>query len=604
MGIWASLIGHPVPECHNPRVADRIVSIDGRRTALLVICALAIAHALAFVLAPLRATPFPAYAGASRLTIVPDTVAGIGLLATGLLVIALGGRGRVGGLAVLASIAWEGGAPVARSVGLVVAPFLAPLLLDLVVSATAWDKRRGPQVIVAGTYALTAVASVGRALVRDPFVDLDCGSNCRDNVFLVFPDPGLAATLNGLLEVARLFGTVALMGYVIGRLVMTTEPDRRASLAVLVPGALVAVAECSYALALLRSPLDGADDPAFVGMFAARAIASTTLAIGIGWVVVKARVTADSVARITRDLAAATGPGGLRDALARALGDPALRVVYWLPQAALYVDETGAAVDVVSLPAGRVATPIVRGGERIALVVHQSGVDAKSLTRDIGAAARLAAENERLQAEVRMQIVDMQASRRRIVATTDDHRRGLERDLHDGAQQRMLALSYELRLAQAAAERDGPPGLAIALGRASGETLAAIDELRELAHGIFPVILAEAGLQAALETLADRSALPLRMSIEIDNRCPAATEATAYLVIDEAIRSAARRGATAASVGVSRSVGLLLVRVEDDAPAQHEDVTHLVDRVGALGGRLVDTWLPRGHELRAEIPCV
>lgn len=592
-------------------MADRIVSIDRRRMGLLVICALAIAHALALVLAPLRSAPFAVYVGASKLTILPDTVAGIGLLASGLLVIALGGRGRVGALAMVASIAWwapfwvgwEGGAPIVRSVGLVVAPFLVALLLDLVVSSTAWDRRRRPQVIVIGTYAVAAVASLGRALVRDPFLDLNCGSNCRDNVFLLFPDPRLAATLNWLLEAAGLFGAIALMAYVIVRLGTATGPDRRAHLAVLVPGALVALAELAYAVALFRSPLEGADDPAFVGVFLARSIAITTLAIGIGWVVVKARMTADSVVRLARALAAATGPGGLRDALARALGDPALRVVYWLPQTAEYVDETGAAVDTARLPAGRVATPIVRGGERIAVVIHQSGVDTESLTRDIGAAARLAAENERLQAEVRTQIADLQASRRRIVATADDHRRGLERDLHDGAQQRLLAMSYELRLAQAAAERDGLPGLAIAIGRASGETLAALDDLRELAHGIFPAILAEAGLPAALETLADRSVMPLQMSIELDHRCPVATETTAYFVIDEAIRSAVRRGATSAWVGVSRSVGLLLVRVEDDAPAQAEDLTHLVDRVGALGGRLVGTWPPGGYSLRAEIPC-
>jgi len=592
-------------------VADRIVRIDGRRTALLVICALAIAHAVALVLAPLRAAPFPAYAGASRLTIVPDVLAGIGLLAAGLLVIALGGRRRVAALAMLAGIAWwaplwvawEGGSPIARSLGLVVTPFLVPLLLDLVISATAWRRRPVWRVAVGVTYTVVAVASVGRALVRDPFVDLDCGSNCRANVFLVFPDRTLAAVMSQFLEVATFAGAIILLAYVLIRLGVATSPDRRAHAAVLVPGVLVGIAEAVNAAMLLRSPVERADDPVFTGVFLARAIALVILAIGLVWLVARSRWVAESVARLARNLAAASGPGGLRESLAVALGDPDLRVGYWLPRTAEYVDEAGGRIDLENIPVGRVATPIVRRGGRIALVIHHSGVDTVILTKRIGAATRLAAENERLQAEIRWQIGQIQDSRRRIVATADDKRRQLERDLHDGAQQRMLALSYELRLAQAAAERDGPTALATMLGQASNETLGALEELRELAHGIFPAILGEAGLPAALETLADRSALPLRFSIALDRRCAATSETTAYLVIDDAIRSAARRGATTAVVAVSRSASLLLVQVDDDASVPPGDQTHLLDRVGALGGSLVGASQPGAQVLRAEIPC-
>jgi signal transduction histidine kinase len=284
-------------------------------------------------------------------------------------------------------------------------------------------------------------------------------------------------------------------------------------------------------------------------------------------------------------------------ALARAIGDPELRIAYWLPASSRYVDGRGRPVDEPVNEAGRVITPLVRDGMRVAVVTHAAGV--AELEHEIGAAVRLALENERLQAEVLAQLHDMRVSRARIVETGDAERRRLERDLHDGAQQRLLALSYDLRVARAAAEDEGDAETASFLAVASGEAQIALGELRELAHGIHPAILTEAGLAPALATLADGAPLAVAIGETTEERYSAPVETTAYLVVAEAIDDAARRGARHAAVSAPRHHEQLVIEVEDDGSKRSGMMIHLADRVGAVGGRLE----LQETTLRAEIPC-
>ena len=238
----------------------------------------------------------------------------------------------------------------------------------------------------------------------------------------------------------------------------------------------------------------------------------------------------------------------------------------------------------------------MRDGRRVALVTHAAGV--AELEREIGAAVRLALENERLQAEVLAQLHDLRVSRTRIVETGDAERRRLERDLHDGAQQRLLALSYDLRVARAA-EAEGDVETASLLAEATGDAQAALGELRELAHGIHPAILTEAGLGPALATLADAAPLAVEIDETAEERYPAPVETAAYFVVAEAIDDAARRGASYAAVSALREDERLVVKVEDDGSERTSAMIHLADRVGAVGGSL-DV---EPTTLRAEIPC-
>jgi signal transduction histidine kinase len=245
----------------------------------------------------------------------------------------------------------------------------------------------------------------------------------------------------------------------------------------------------------------------------------------------------------------------------------------------------------------------VRDGQPLAVVVHDWALAAEhDLEREIGAAARLAVDNERLRAENLAQLEDLRASRTRLVATADATRRRLERDLHDGAQQRLLAALYELRLAASATStQNSDPALVAKLSEASRLAEQTLSELRELAHGIYPAILTEAGLGPSLRTFADRAPIAVEITGVVDDRFDANVEAASYLVVVETVNDASRNTATLASVRVHNGGASLIVDVDHDGSTTSSDLAvHLADRVGALGGQLaVD-----GTAVRAELPCV
>jgi signal transduction histidine kinase len=191
------------------------------------------------------------------------------------------------------------------------------------------------------------------------------------------------------------------------------------------------------------------------------------------------------------------------------------------------------------------------------------------------------------------------ASRARIVEASVAERRRLERNLHDGAQQHLLALSYDLRLARASAEADADGELVELMESAVDDAQAALEELRELAQGIYPAILMEAGLEAALETLADEASLPVELKSTLHERQPPSVEAAAYFAVAEAVEDAAARAATSVHVDVTRAGERLAVAVDDDGRGRSTSLGHVADRIGALGGsvELGPT------TLRASIPC-
>jgi signal transduction histidine kinase len=321
------------------------------------------------------------------------------------------------------------------------------------------------------------------------------------------------------------------------------------------------------------------------------------LAAGLVWAAIRTRVQQRAVARIATSLGQAPPPGSLQAALAQAVGDPKLRITYWLRDAEHYVDAIGRPVAEPVTAPGRTVTTLLRDGRRIAVVSHTAALP--DLERELGAAIRLALENERLQAEELAHLDQLRASRVRIVETGDSERRRLERDLHDGAQQQLLALSYDLRLARTQAEADGDAPTGSLLTEAIGQAQAALGELRDLAHGIYPAILAEAGLTPALASLADAAPLPVQIHDAAQGRYPAVVETCAYLLVAEALDDAAHRDASHATVSVVQDGGRLVVTVKDDGTDRTSSLVQLADRVGALDGGLDVE--PR--RLRAELPC-
>ncbi len=330
---------------------------------------------------------------------------------------------------------------------------------------------------------------------------------------------------------------------------------------------------------------------------------SLALAAGMLWGGAGRGAVADLVVELER-----TPPGSVRDALARALGDPSLELGLWLPERTAYVDHGGRPLDLPTA-LSRAVTVLGPPGAPVAALVHDPALlERPALLQSAGAAARLALENERLQAELRLQLAEVRASRARIVTAGDEERRRLERDLHDGAQQRLLSLGLALQLVRAEV---GPEanGAATLLGEAEAELAAALEELRQLAQGIHPAVLTEHGVGPALKTLVARSPLPVELQHVPDERLPAPLEAAAYFLVSEALANVAKHArASAVSVSIVCEDGSLVVEVDDDgvggaAPRTGSGLAGLADRLHALDGVLtIESEAGCGTRLRAEIP--
>ena len=549
---------------------------------------------------------FTTYAGRSGSAAGLMVAAGLALVLAGLLASLTSRAGPAGDLAVLAGIiwfapvwvGWELGPPLVRTIGMLAAGFAFPLLFYLVLT---FPGDRPPS---AGTRALTwavyleaALAALGLALFRDPYLDPACWANCTDNVFLVRSLPALARAVTATDRWFTVAAAATLLAVCAWRLLARRGRARVVLVPIVLPAMVFAAATWAHAIALSWMPLEDPGNPAFQLIFDVQNAAVILLAAGLAMDAVMTVVHRRSVARIVASLGAAPAPGSLESALARALGDPELRVAYWLPDVQRYVDAQGRPLAEPAAAPGRLVTALMQQDRRVAMVSHAAALP--ELEREFGAAIRLGLENERLQAEILFQLSEVRASRARIVQSGDAVRRRLERNLHDGAQQRILALSYDIRLAHASAEADADDRARLLLEQALAEVQAGLGELRELAHGIYPAILTEAGLGSALATLADSAPIPVELDDAVQGRYPEAIETAAYLLVTEAIEDAAGRGAGYAAVTVAHRDGRLTVTVEDDGQGRTSPMAEIADRVGALGGILTvePTWMG------AQIPC-
>ena len=296
----------------------------------------------------------------------------------------------------------------------------------------------------------------------------------------------------------------------------------------------------------------------------------------------------------------------LRDRLARALGDPTLEIAYWLEQTGTYADAAGRPCALPDDRTGAV-THVLAGGAHVAALIHDPALlDERDLVESVRATAGLVLENERLAAEVRAQLQEVRASRARIVAAADEERRRLERDLHDGAQQRLVALSLKLALARAEAD----PAAGTAFDRAREDIERALAELREFARGVHPSVLREDGFDSAIEALARRAPLPVEIIGTARGRLPDPIELAAYFFVSEALTNVAKHArATHTTVTIEREQGRLRLTVADDGigganTSRGSGLGGLADRLAALDGTLTVHSEPgAGTELVTTIPC-
>jgi signal transduction histidine kinase len=426
----------------------------------------------------------------------------------------------------------------------------------------------------------------------------DRGCDCPDNVFQIADAPGAS---EAIVHVQQVLGAVIGVAtiVVLTRRWHAASPSQKLAVApVLATGAAVFAALIPWTLNdALDEPLD--DWPDLVVQLA---LAAVPVAFLVG--LLRTRLARGAAADLLIELGGPLAPGTLRAALARALRDPSLTIAYWLGDR--YVDADGRPTE---WSEDRAVTHVERDGRRVAALVHDP-YDDPELIRSAGAAAGLALENERLQAELRAHLEELRASRARIVEATQKERQRIERDLHDGTQQRLVSITMTLALADAKLARD-PVAAKALLDEARASLKEALKELRELSQGIHPGILTERGLPAALEELAYAARLPLELDVGLNERLPDRVEAAAYYVVSEALTNILKYAdATAVRIRVQRADGRAIVEIADDGVggadpgAQGTGLKGLADRVDALGGRLhVESPPGRGTVVHAEIPC-
>jgi signal transduction histidine kinase len=427
-----------------------------------------------------------------------------------------------------------------------------------------------------------------------------------ENPLLVSNDPDLSSTISR----TRFWVGLVLLGALAVILIRRWHGERgvrsSAMLAALLSGGLVMALLGIWYLAILAHW-----DPDLIQrMEEARIVSLALVPFAFLAGVLRSRVAgAAAIRELVTRLGDPRERTGLRDALADALADPSLALAYWLPDRGEYVDADGRPVEIPAEGSDRMCTPVESRGERVAAIIHDASLRAdQELVRAVGAAASLTLENERLDAELRAKVEELQASRARIIESGDAARRRIERDLHDGAQQRLVSLALSLRLVQLKVEED--PEAVRELEAARRQLEQALEELRELARGIHPSVLSDRGLDAVLEGLASRAPLPVELDAALGARLPATIESTAYFVVAEALTNVARYSrATHARVKITRENGRVLVEVSDDGvggadPAHGSGLRGLLDRIAALDGRLeVDSEPGHGTIVRATIPC-
>jgi signal transduction histidine kinase len=452
---------------------------------------------------------------------------------------------------------------------------------------------RFERALVAACFA----AAVGLQLAK-----IAIGATGSDNLLQLvsWPEASLRLEQVQVLAISAIcligFGVLAVRRLQLGRL-------RRRSLGLLVD---------SFALALVMIAALLIDNvfqqPAYEPLYRA-----SFLVIGLSPIVflialLDARLARSAVGELVIELRSDPAPADLQAAVSRALRDPSLTLAYWLPDFETYADLDGRPVEVPARD-GRAATPIDRNGVRIAALLHDPELEEEPELLDaVGATAAIALENARLQAELAARLEEVRASRARVIEAGQKERQRLERNLHDGAQQRLIALSLNLKLLQK--QLGDNPEASRQLDEAQREITMSLEDLRDVAHGIHPAVLTAHGLAVALEQVAARAPVSTRLDVEIEARLPEPVEVAAYYVVTESLANVGKHAqATSASVDVRRTAEGLVVEVVDDGigGADSERGTGLrglADRVEALGGRLrVWTSPGGGTRVRAEIPC-
>ena len=447
-----------------------------------------------------------------------------------------------------------------------------------------------PSIVVVAASFVAGIGLLGlaSAAVFDP--DAEGCIQCPANLVRVADAPGLGHSLAQVGLVATAVWAAAFAALATARIIRASPARRRWSAPVLLPAvAAVALFAVDAIHGLDRGFLS--NDPTDRALRMAEAGALALVAAGVALARWRTRRTRAALARLVLDIGAAPAPGELRSWLADSLGDPSLELLHRLDSGE-WVDAEGRHAD-PSSEAERETTLVRARGEEVLAVIHRPGLlDDPALLSELVTTARLALEHEGLHAARRARLEELRASRARLVAAADAKRRELERDLHDGAQQRLVAIALAVRLARRQIAADDPL-LDARLGEAEEGVRTAVVQLRDVAHGLFPTVLADEGLRAALDELSEDTPRLVPRSLP-DGRFPASVESAAYFAAVESLRLTER---DVTVDGVSEN-GCLRLRI-DTGTTLDGAMTQIKARVGAVGG----TVAVADGELLLEMPC-
>jgi signal transduction histidine kinase len=582
----------------------------GLRRALLALFALGVIFAGLDVALALTST----HEDQKVVTAILGPLIGLSFMGTGVFAWWRRPLNRFGLLMTGVGIAWflagltESNNSTVFTIGSYVEPLYLVIVIQMVLSfPTGRLETLAQRVTIAAGY-LTVLA------VRLPFFLLggDISGDLKgprpDNVLAIVDAPDLADVFDYTATFIAVVVLVSTLVLLVRKRQAATPPQRRALAPMLWTGlALVALLGIAFLVDVLGLPGRIGD---VAGLLALVAFAILPFAFLAG--LVRSRYSrAGAVGELIERLNNPEADRSLGLALADALGDRSLKLVYWRPSAGHYVTYDGRPVELPEAGSGRAVTEVEREGIRVGAIIHDASLaDEPGLVRAVAASAALALENERLEAELRARLDELQTSRSRLVEVSMFERRRLERDLHDGAQQRLVALSLQLGLAKRRLEEGQDVAAGAMLDAARDELARALEELRELARGIHPAVLTDRGLEPALEALAERAPLPVSLDQMPAERLPAPVEAAAYFVVAEALTNVVKyAGASTAAVRIRRNGAYAVVEVRDDGvggadPTIGTGLRGLADRLAALDGRLeVHSPPGEGTTVRAEVPC-
>jgi signal transduction histidine kinase len=494
----------------------------------------------------------------------------------------------------LSSLGWANGAPV-QSIGQAfdLLPAIVFLHVFLAFPSGRLEHRFERLLVVVGYATAFGLQLVGMAL----------GGFGPDNLLAVVSEPAAAATLLDVQLVAISAFCLTGVGVLVARRRGEGRPLRR----------WAALLVDSFALGLVMIAvlfLTGAfEGPAFETIrratFFVVGLAPAAFLVGL----LSARLARSSLADLLVEMHGDPAPADLRDALGRALRDPSVTLAYWLPEYQSWADVDGRPVELPEHDGTRTTTLIEHDGACVAALLHDASLDDEpELLEAVSAAAGIALENGRLHAELGARLDELRGSRVRVIEAGQRERQRLERNLHDGAQQRLVALSLELTMLKKRLNAD--PEAITQIDHARSEIATSLEELRDVARGLHPAVLTGHGLAVALESLAARAPLPIRLTVELDDRLPESLEVAAYYLVSESLANIGKHAqATSATIDVTRRNGEVVVEIVDDGiggadTERGSGLRGLADRVEALDGRL-RVWTPRGSgtRVRAEMPC-